>query len=108
MRIIAGEARGRTIEAPPGKHTRPTLDRVRENMFNMLQADIPGSRILDLFAGSGAAFKRRRFLTGDRMDHAGFVGRFFFAGAFRQTENGEKDFHGFPGGAFIGRHDIVF
>lgn len=54
MRIIAGEARGRTIIAPAGFHTRPTLDRVRENMFNMLQFDIPGSRILDLFAGSGA------------------------------------------------------
>lgn len=54
MRIIAGEARGRVIDAPPGKHTRPTLDRVRENLFNMLQSDIPGSRVLDLFAGSGA------------------------------------------------------
>ena len=54
MRIIAGEARGRRIEAPPGLHTRPTLDRVRENLFNMLQAEIPGSRVLDLFAGSGA------------------------------------------------------
>ena len=54
MRIIGGEARGRTIEAPAGRHTRPTLDRVRENMFNMLQYDVPGSRILDLFAGSGA------------------------------------------------------
>ena len=54
MRIIAGEARGRTIEAPAGNHTRPTLDRVRENLFNMIQADVPGSRVLDLFAGSGA------------------------------------------------------
>ena len=54
MRIIAGEARGRRIEAPEGRNTRPTLDRIRENMFNILQADIPGSRILDLFAGSGA------------------------------------------------------
>ena len=54
MRIIAGEARGRQIEAPSGRHTRPTLDRVRENIFNMLQNDIPGSRVLDLFAGSGA------------------------------------------------------
>ena len=54
MRIIAGEARGRIIEAPAGNHTRPTLDRVRENLFNMLQSDIPGSRVLDLFAGSGA------------------------------------------------------
>ena len=54
MRIIAGEARGGIIETPAGNHTRPTLDRVRENVFNMLQSDIPGSRILDLFAGSGA------------------------------------------------------
>ncbi|MBR2661315.1 MAG: 16S rRNA (guanine(966)-N(2))-methyltransferase RsmD [Clostridia bacterium] len=54
MRIIAGEARGRVIEAPPGRHTRPTLDRVRENLFNMIQANVPGSRLLDLFAGSGA------------------------------------------------------
>ena len=54
MRIIGGEARGRTIEAPAGRHTRPTLDRVRENIFNILQADVPDSRVLDLFAGSGA------------------------------------------------------
>lgn len=54
MRIIAGRDRGRTIEAPAGRHTRPTLDRVRENLFNMIQYDIPGSRVLDLFAGSGA------------------------------------------------------
>ena len=54
MRIIAGESRGRLIEAPSGLHTRPTLDRVRENLFNMVQLDVPGSRVLDLFAGSGA------------------------------------------------------
>ena len=54
MRIIAGDARGRKIEAPEGKHTRPTLDRIRENIFNILQNEIRQSRILDLFAGSGA------------------------------------------------------
>ncbi len=54
MRIIAGTARGRKIEAPSGKNTRPTLDRVRENLFNILQVRIRSSRILDLFAGSGA------------------------------------------------------
>jgi 16S rRNA (guanine966-N2)-methyltransferase len=53
MRIIAGEARGRRIEAPAGRDTRPTLDRVRENLFNMLQGEIEGRKILDLFAGSG-------------------------------------------------------
>ncbi len=54
MRIIAGTARGRRFEAPEGLHTRPTLDRVRENLFNILQLKIRGSRVLDLFAGSGA------------------------------------------------------
>ena len=54
MRIIAGEARGRIIEAPAGSGTRPTLDRVRENLFNMLQGEVENSHVLDLFAGSGA------------------------------------------------------
>lgn len=54
MRIIAGDAKGRKIEAPSGLQTRPTLDRVRENMFNMLQGSISGGKVLDLFAGSGA------------------------------------------------------
>jgi len=54
MRIIAGIARGRRIDAPAGSSTRPTLDRVRENLFNMLQQEVPGSFVLDLFAGSGA------------------------------------------------------
>ena len=54
MRIIAGEAGGRIIEAPKGMNTRPTLDRVRENIFNMIQQDVPDSTVLDLFAGSGA------------------------------------------------------
>ena len=54
MRIIAGTARNRRIEAPEGKHTRPTLDRVRENLFNILQTRIYASAVLDLFAGSGA------------------------------------------------------
>ncbi len=54
LRIIAGTARGRRIETPEGRDTRPTLDRVRENLFNMLQGRIPDARVLDLFAGSGA------------------------------------------------------
>ena len=54
MRIIAGEAGGRRIEAPSGVNTRPTLDRVRENLFNMLQQEVYGACVLDLFAGSGA------------------------------------------------------
>ena len=54
MRIIAGIARNRRIEAPEGRNTRPTLDRVRENLFNILQTRIRDSSVLDLFAGSGA------------------------------------------------------
>ena len=54
MRIIAGTARSRTIEAPKGRDTRPTLDRVRENLFNILQRRIAGAVTLDLFGGSGA------------------------------------------------------
>ena len=54
LRIIAGSARGRRFEAPEGRDTRPTLDRVRENLFNMLQGRCADARTLDLFAGSGA------------------------------------------------------
>ena len=57
MRIIAGQWRGRAIEAPPGMATRPTADRVRETLFSMLASRL-GSfedlRVADLFAGSGA------------------------------------------------------
>ncbi|HVF38284.1 MAG TPA: 16S rRNA (guanine(966)-N(2))-methyltransferase RsmD [Gemmatimonadaceae bacterium] len=54
MRIVAGRWRGRRIEAPPGSAVRPTLDRVREAWMSIVQRDLPGARIVDLFAGSGA------------------------------------------------------
>lgn len=54
MRIIAGSARGRTLLAPKGMDTRPTLDRVRESLFSILQPRLPEAVVLDLFAGSGA------------------------------------------------------
>jgi 16S rRNA (guanine966-N2)-methyltransferase len=54
MRVIAGEWRGRPLQAPPGAATRPTSDRVREALFSILAARVPGARVLDLFAGSGA------------------------------------------------------
>ena len=54
MRIIAGIARGRKIETPAGMDTRPTLDRVKEALFGSIQFDLPGSTVLDLFAGSGS------------------------------------------------------
>ncbi len=54
MRIIGGTARGTVIDAPQGQDTRPTLDRVRENVFNILQRQLRDARVLDLFSGSGA------------------------------------------------------
>jgi 16S rRNA (guanine966-N2)-methyltransferase len=54
VRIIAGRWRGRIIQAPPGRDTRPTTDRVREAWMSALQFDLPGAAVLDLFAGSGA------------------------------------------------------
>lgn len=54
MRIIAGEMRSRAILAPKGSDTRPTLDRTRESLFNIIAAECPDARVLDLYAGSGA------------------------------------------------------
>ena len=53
MRIIAGTHRGHTIHAPKGRDTRPTSDRVRENLFNIV-GPLDGAAVLDLYAGSGA------------------------------------------------------
>ncbi|MBR5218183.1 MAG: 16S rRNA (guanine(966)-N(2))-methyltransferase RsmD [Clostridia bacterium] len=54
MRVISGTARGRRLVTKPGEDTRPTADRVKEAVFSMLQNRIYASRVLDLFAGSGA------------------------------------------------------
>jgi len=54
VRIIAGELGGRRLKAPAGRATRPTADRIREAWFSILQRSIPGARVLDLYAGSGA------------------------------------------------------
>lgn len=59
MRIVAGKFRGARIEAPKGRATRPTSDKVRQALFNVLEhgepeLDFEGARVLDLFAGSGA------------------------------------------------------
>ena len=54
MRIIAGSWGGRRITAPPGRGTRPTLDRVREAWMSSVAPYLAGARVLDLFAGSGA------------------------------------------------------
>jgi 16S rRNA (guanine966-N2)-methyltransferase len=54
VRIISGQLRGRKLKTVPGMSTRPTSDRVRESLFNILDAKPRGARVLDLFAGTGA------------------------------------------------------
>jgi len=54
MRIIAGEWKGRTLQAPAWEGLRPTSDRLRETLFNVLSPRIPGARVLDGYAGTGA------------------------------------------------------
>jgi 16S rRNA (guanine966-N2)-methyltransferase len=54
MRVIAGTLRRRTLDAPAGLGTRPTSDRLRETLFNVLAPRMEGARFLDLYAGSGA------------------------------------------------------
>lgn len=53
MRVITGTARGRALEAPPGTDTRPTTAKVKEAVFSMIQFEVEGAKVLDLFAGSG-------------------------------------------------------
>ena len=54
MRVIAGTARHLKLKTIEGMNTRPTTDRIKETLFNMLSYDVEGSRFLDLFSGSGA------------------------------------------------------
>ena len=53
MRVISGSARGRKLKSPENYDIRPTTDKVKESVFNIIQFDIEGRRVLDLFAGTG-------------------------------------------------------
>ena len=53
MRVITGKARGIQLKTPEGLTTRPTSDRVKEALFSIIQFEIPGARVLDLFGGTG-------------------------------------------------------
>ena len=53
MRVITGKARGTVLKTPEGLQTRPTADRVKEALFSIIQIDVPGAKVLDLFGGSG-------------------------------------------------------
>ncbi len=54
MRIIAGTNKGRTLRTPKWAGLRPTSDKLRETLFNIIQARVPGARVLDVFSGTGA------------------------------------------------------
>ena len=54
MRVIAGKARRLPLKTLPGTDTRPTTDRIKETLFNIIQPEIPDCHFLDLFSGSGA------------------------------------------------------
>lgn len=54
LRIVAGELRGRRLRVPQGEGVRPTGDRAREALFDILGAEVAGSRVVDAYAGSGA------------------------------------------------------
>lgn len=54
VRVIAGSAKGRRLETPPGDTTRPITDRVKESLFGHLMPHLSGAHVLDLYAGSGA------------------------------------------------------
>ena len=53
MRVITGKARGVQLKTPQGMQTRPTADRVKEALFSIINFDLPGARVLDLFGGTG-------------------------------------------------------
>ena len=53
MRVITGKARGIQLKTPEGMQTRPTADRVKEALFSIIQFEIPGAKVLDLFGGTG-------------------------------------------------------
>ena len=53
MRVITGKARGIQLKTPEGLQTRPTADRVKEALFSIINFDIPGAKVLDLFGGTG-------------------------------------------------------
>ena len=50
---LAGSVKGKQLKTPEGMHTRPTTDRVKEALFSIIQFDVPGKKVLDLFGGTG-------------------------------------------------------
>lgn len=121
VRIIAGVYRSRSLEAPAGLATRPTSDRLRETLFNVLAPRIEGAAFLDLYAGSGAVgiealsrgAARVTFVERDAKALAvlrGNLERLGIGGAFRVDARSVAAFLRGAAGAAPGRepHEVVF
>lgn len=90
MRIISGEARGRTLFAPSGSETRPTSDKIRGSLFNILNGYIVDADVLDLFGGTGA-LALEALSRGARHAVIADSGREAFAAIRRNAENVLKE-----------------
>lgn len=103
MRVVSGKAKGRRLRTPAGQRTRPTGDRVRESLFAILGEQIVHSRVLDLFAGTGAlgieALSRGAEtavfvdkdpyccrIIRDNLERLGLLGKVFHNDAFRALD----------------------
>ncbi|MGI6029320.1 MAG: 16S rRNA (guanine(966)-N(2))-methyltransferase RsmD [Candidatus Heteroscillospira sp.] len=112
MRVITGTARGRRLREPEGMDIRPTTDKVKESIFNIVQFDIEGRRVLDLFAGTGQlgieaasrgaesvtfvdSSRNAAKLVRDNLDHCGLRGQVHQADALHFL-------------AGCGRFDLIF
>lgn len=115
MRVITGSARGKKLKSLPGLDTRPTIDRVKEGLFNVIQFDIEGRRVLDLFAGSGQLGLEclsRGAASCDFVDSAPAAMKIIRdnVSACRLTDRArfhQKDFFAFLNGA-SGKYDLIF
>ncbi len=115
MRVITGTARGKRLKELPGMDTRPTTDRVKEGLFNVIQFDIEGRRVLDLFAGTGQLgieCLSRGAASCDFVDSAPAAMKIIKDNvtACRLTEKAtfhQKDFSAFLNGV-RGKYDLIF
>jgi len=116
VRIIAGRWRGRRLQTLPGDAVRPTADRVKQSLFDVLRDVVPDSRVLDLYAGSGnvglEALSRgaRRLVSVERAPDALAVLRRNVAllGCADQVEVVRAEAFGYLRGAGAGAFDLVF
>lgn len=115
MRVITGSARGKKLKSLPGLDTRPTIDRVKEGLFNVIQFEIEGRRVLDLFAGSGQLGLEclsRGAASCDFVDSSPAAMKIVRENvtACRLTDRAhfhQKDFSAFLSGA-SGKYDLIF